>query len=359
MAAPGIRADAAPAPVGTYPHARRVGPAGGPALLLLSGIGPRDPATGAVPGNVHDADGRLLAYDIQAQARAALANVRAVLEAGGARWQDLVDVTVYLTDMGDFAAFNAIWAAHFPDPSTAPCRTTLGIDALPTPIAIELKCMAALDPAASATARSPAHAAATPAGAAPPSQSARQEQAMIPAPLDFNRWIQDNRHLLKPPVGNKCIYDGDFIVMVVGGPNARTDYHFEEGPEWFYQLEGEMTLRIQEGGAVRDIPIRAGETFLLPPRVPHSPQRGEGSIGLVIERRRLPHEQDGLLWFCERCNAKVYEEYFHLRDIEQDFFRVFETFYRDDALRTCKACGHLNPRPTRYELQADSQADIT
>jgi 3-hydroxyanthranilate 3,4-dioxygenase len=181
----------------------------------------------------------------------------------------------------------------------------------------------------------------------------------LPPPLDFRRWIDDNRHLLKPPVGNKCIYDGDFIVMVVGGPNARTDYHFEEGPEWFYQLEGEMVLRVQDGGQARDIPIRAGETFLLPPRVPHSPQRAEGSIGLVIERRRLPHEDDGLMWFCVECNAKLYEEFFHLEDIEQDFFRVFETFYRSAELRTCKACGHLNPRPSRYEMQADSQADIT
>lgn len=120
-----------------------------------------------------------------------------------------------------------------------------------------------------------------------------------------------------------------------------------------------MVLRIQEDGAPRDIPLRAGEIFLLPPRVPHSPQRMPGSVGLVIERKRLPHEDDGLLWFCERCNHKVYEEYFHLSDIEQDFFRVFEAFYRNDDLRTCKACGHLNPRPSRYEMQADSQADIT
>ena len=182
---------------------------------------------------------------------------------------------------------------------------------------------------------------------------------MIPGPLDFRQWIEDHRHLLRPPVGNKCIYDGDFIVMVVGGPNSRTDYHWEEGPEWFHQLEGEMVLRIQEDGRVREIPIRAGETFLLPARVPHSPQRAEGSIGLVIERKRLPHENDGLIWFCERCNHKLYEEFFHLRDIEQDFFSVFETFYRSGELRTCKACGHLNPRPGRYEMQADSQADIT
>ena len=135
-----IRTDTAPRPVGAYPHARRVGD-----LLFLSGIGPRQPDGDAIPGNEYDADGRLLRYDIQAQTRSVFANVRAVLAAAGARWEHLVDVTVYLTDMGrDFKAYNAIWAEHFPDPATAPCRTTLGITALPTPIAIELKCVAAL-----------------------------------------------------------------------------------------------------------------------------------------------------------------------------------------------------------------------
>lgn len=133
-----IQARRAPKPVGAYPHARRVGD-----LLLLSGIGPRDPATDAVPGNIVDGEGRLQAHDIAAQTRAVFANVRAVLEASGALWEDLVDVTVYLTDMAaDFAGYNAVWAEHFPDPATAPCRTTLGISALPTPIAIELKCTA-------------------------------------------------------------------------------------------------------------------------------------------------------------------------------------------------------------------------
>ncbi len=133
-----VRTDAAPKPVGAYPHARRVGD-----LLFLSGIGPRDPANDEIPGNVLYADGRVQSYDIEAQTRAVFANVRAVLEASGARWQDLVDVTVYLTDMArDFRAYNAIWAEYFPDPATAPCRTTLGITALPTPIAIELKCTA-------------------------------------------------------------------------------------------------------------------------------------------------------------------------------------------------------------------------
>ena len=135
-----IRASAAPSAVGRYPHARRVGD-----LLFLSGIGPRDPATNGVPGNVVDAEGRLVAYDIVAQCHSVFANVRAVLEASGAQWEDLVDVTVYLTDMGrDFAAYNALWTEYFPDVETAPCRTTLGITALPTPIAIELKCVAAL-----------------------------------------------------------------------------------------------------------------------------------------------------------------------------------------------------------------------
>ena len=133
-----IRTDSAPAPVGAYPHARRVGD-----LLFLSGVGPRTPGSNAIPGNVHDADGRLVAYDIEAQCRQVFANVRAVLEASGARWEDLVDVTVYLTDMTrDFPLYNRLYAEYFAGVDA--CRTTVGITALPTPIAIELKCIAAL-----------------------------------------------------------------------------------------------------------------------------------------------------------------------------------------------------------------------
>ena len=135
-----IQATSAPKPVGMYPHARRVGE-----LLFLSCIGPRDPATNDIVGNEYFADGRVRKYDIAAQTRAVFANVRAVLEDSGARWEDLVDVTVYLTDMArDFKAYNAVWAEYFPDIGTAPCRTTLGITALPTPIAIELKCTAVI-----------------------------------------------------------------------------------------------------------------------------------------------------------------------------------------------------------------------
>ncbi len=133
-----VRTDTAPAPVGAYPHARRVGD-----LLFLSGVGPRQPFTNAIPGNVHDADGRLVSYDIEQQCRQVFANVRAVLEASGARLEQLVDVTVFLTDMTrDFPVYNRLYAEYFKGVDA--CRTTLGITALPTPIAIELKCIAAL-----------------------------------------------------------------------------------------------------------------------------------------------------------------------------------------------------------------------
>ena len=165
--------------------------------------------------------------------------------------------------------------------------------------------------------------------------------------FDLQRWIDDNRQLLKPPVGNKCIVDGDFIIMIVGGPNARTDYHWDEGPEFFYQIEGEMVLRVQDDGERRDISIKAGEIFYLPPRTPHSPQRMPASIGLVIERRRLAHEKDGLLWFCEHCNHKLYEKYFTLNSIEKDFPPVFERYYSAPEARTCKNCGHVAPLPAK------------
>ncbi|NII09407.1 3-hydroxyanthranilate 3,4-dioxygenase [Oleiagrimonas sp. C23AA] len=163
--------------------------------------------------------------------------------------------------------------------------------------------------------------------------------------FNFQQWIDDNRHLLKPPVGNKCIVDGDFIIMVVGGPNRRSDYHYDEGPEFFYQIEGEMVLKVQDQGRARDIPIRAGEMFYLPPKVPHSPQRMANSVGLVVERRRLPHERDGLMWYCGHCNHLLYEEYFSLESIERDFPPVFERYYASEQARTCAACGQVQAVP--------------
>lgn len=164
--------------------------------------------------------------------------------------------------------------------------------------------------------------------------------------FNLKKWIDENRHLLKPPVNNKQIWeDAEFIVMVVGGPNARKDYHFNEGEEFFYQLEGDINVGIQENGKAVNISIKEGEVFLLPPRVPHSPSRPENSIGLVIERKRRPGELDGLLWFCENCNNKLYEEYFELKNIMTQFQGVFERFYSSEEHRTCKKCGTVMQAP--------------
>jgi 3-hydroxyanthranilate 3,4-dioxygenase len=166
-------------------------------------------------------------------------------------------------------------------------------------------------------------------------------------PFNFKKWIDEHRHLLKPPVGNKLVYeDAEFIVQVVGGPNSRKDYHFDEGEEFFYQLEGEILVKIQEDGKSVDVPIKEGEIFLLPPRIPHNPVRGANTVGLVIERKRRDGELDGLMWFCERCNAKLYEEYFVLTDITTQFQGVFNRFYSDESLRTCKNCGNVMQPPT-------------
>lgn len=165
---------------------------------------------------------------------------------------------------------------------------------------------------------------------------------MIAKPFNLQKWVDDNRHLLKPPVGNKQVYveNEDFIVMVVGGPNGRKDYHFEEGEELFYQLEGDITLKIiNESGEREDIQIKEGEMFLLPPRIPHSPQRPANTIGLVIERHRREKEEDKLLWFCENCNHKLHEASFLMKDIVKELPVVMKAFMDDEGLRTCKKCG--------------------
>lgn len=168
----------------------------------------------------------------------------------------------------------------------------------------------------------------------------------IRKPFNFKNWIDEHRHLLKPPVGNQCVYDDDdFIVMVVGGPNSRKDYHWDEGEELFYQLEGDIKVQIQEDGRPVEVTIREGEMFLLPPRIPHNPIRGANTVGLVIERKRRPGELDGLLWFCENCNEKLYEEYFQLEDITTQFQGVFAKFYGSAELRTCDKCGAVMEPP--------------
>jgi 3-hydroxyanthranilate 3,4-dioxygenase len=167
------------------------------------------------------------------------------------------------------------------------------------------------------------------------------------APFNFKKWIDENRHLLKPPVGNQVVYKntGDFIVMVVGGPNSRKDFHYNESEEFFYQLEGNVTVRIHDGEKIVAIPINEGDIFLLPAKVPHNPQRGPNTVGLVIERVRKAGETDGCLWFCENCGDKLYEEYFQLDDITVKLKEVMEMFYASEDLRTCKKCGTVMEPP--------------
>ena len=162
--------------------------------------------------------------------------------------------------------------------------------------------------------------------------------------FNFQQWIEDHRDKLKPPVCNQQVFEeNDFIVMVVGGPNSRTDYHYDEGPEFFYQLEGEMLLKTIQDNKRVDIPIRAGEILLLPPRVPHSPQRFENSVGLVVERKRLDNEFDGFMWYCESCDNKLYEEYLYVDDIVGQLQPIFDRFYSSEENRTCDKCGDIMP----------------
>lgn len=163
-------------------------------------------------------------------------------------------------------------------------------------------------------------------------------------PLNFKAWIDEHRHLLRPPVMNKVVYeDTEFIIMVVGGPNTRSDFHIDPAEEFFYQLEGEMVLRVVEDGKPRDVKIGAGEILLLPANVPHSPQRMAQSVGLVVERRRNVGELDGFAWYCEQCGNELYREDLQVRDIVVDLPPIFERFYATDEHRTCAKCGFTLP----------------
>jgi 3-hydroxyanthranilate 3,4-dioxygenase len=174
--------------------------------------------------------------------------------------------------------------------------------------------------------------------------------------FNLRRWIDDHRHLLKPPVGNKQVFhDSEFIIMVVGGPNSRSDFHVDPGEEFFYQLEGDMLLKTVQQGRCVDVPIREGDILLLPPGVPHSPQRRADTVGLVIERRRRAGEQDGLQWYCENCSQLLYEEFFALTDIELQFPPVFARFYASRERRTCRRCGTLAPVPGDRQARQESQ----
>jgi len=168
----------------------------------------------------------------------------------------------------------------------------------------------------------------------------------VTPPLNLHEWIEANRHALVPPVSNRLLFPaGDFVIMVVGGPNARRDYHVDPGAEFFHQLEGTLTLKTIQNGQPVDYRVGAGEVLMLPPLVPHSPQRPAGSVGLVVERRRAAAELDGFQWYCPSCHGLLYEEFFVLENIETQFPGVFDRFYGDVARRTCRACGTVLAPP--------------
>ena len=172
----------------------------------------------------------------------------------------------------------------------------------------------------------------------------------IAKPFNLWKWIEENEDLLKPPVSNKQLYmeSGDYIIMVVGGPNARKDYHFNETEELFFQLKGDVQVKVQENGKSVTLDIKEGEMFLLPPRIPHSPIRGENTVGLVIERKRQPSHKDGLAWYCDECNGHLHSTFFPLVSIENDFLPRFKEFYNSEKLRTCKKCGHVMEVDPRF-----------
>ena len=161
----------------------------------------------------------------------------------------------------------------------------------------------------------------------------------------FQTWIEANEHLLRPPVGNKLVFENTgMVVQVVGGPNQRVDFHDDPVEEFFYQLRGDIILKIAESGKIYDVPIREGEVFMLPPHVRHSPQRPmAGSVGLVVEGTRRVEDRDGFEWYCFNCGEKVHRVEITVTNIVKDLPPLYERFYADQKLRKCSKCGTVHP----------------
>ena len=166
-------------------------------------------------------------------------------------------------------------------------------------------------------------------------------------PFNLRRWIDQNRSLLKPPVGNKLLFEDSsgFIIMAVGGPNSRKDFHHDPFEEFFFMIEGDMVLRTVQDGRLTDVPIREGEMYLLPAEVPHSPQRPANSVGLVVERRRAPDQLDGFSWYCENCGHQLFMERVAVGNIETQLPQIFSRFYSSLQHRTCSVCGTVMQAP--------------
>jgi 3-hydroxyanthranilate 3,4-dioxygenase len=168
----------------------------------------------------------------------------------------------------------------------------------------------------------------------------------ITSPINFKNWIEEHRHLLKPPVGNRVVYDeGDFMIMVVGGPNSRKDYHVDTVEEFFYQLEGDMLLKIMEDGKRVNIQIKEGEIFLLPKNVPHSPQRFENTVGLVVEYQREEGALDAFQWYCDECDKMIHEVTLDLENIVTQLPPLFEAYWNSLDARACESCGAVQEKP--------------
>ncbi|KAK9763688.1 3-hydroxyanthranilic acid dioxygenase [Basidiobolus ranarum] len=161
-------------------------------------------------------------------------------------------------------------------------------------------------------------------------------------PINFKEWIEEHKDKLQPPVNNYLIQKGDFIVMAVGGPNKRNDYHINETEEWFYQYKGDMLLKLMNDGKFEDVNIKEGEFFLLPANIPHNPVRFADTIGVVIERQRQPNETDRLRWYCDSCREVVYEESFHCTDLGTQLKPIIEKYANSSDLSQCKKCGFQN-----------------
>lgn len=185
-----------------------------------------------------------------------------------------------------------------------------------------------------------------------PAQAARPfsttiARAMLASPLNLPQWLRDNSHLLQPPINNYCVYNDDVTVMIVGGPNARTDYHINETAEWFYQYRGAMLLKVIDKDAdtgadvPRDITIAEGCMFLLPPNTPHNPVRFADTVGIVLEQARPKGSLDRLRWYCQNCGEKVHEAAFECTDLGTQIKAAVNAFKDDTDRRTCRKCGEL------------------
>ena len=164
----------------------------------------------------------------------------------------------------------------------------------------------------------------------------------MPNPVHLQEWIEKHRKDLKPPIGNKIVWENaEFVVMMIGGPNSRKDFHIDPSPEFFHQIEGDIIIRVIEKGKPKDIHVKEGEMFLLPSKIPHLPIRPKNTLGLVVERKRKPSEKENFVWFCENCNKQLAQHRVFVKNLDKDLPAILEKFYKDEKKRTCKHCGHV------------------